>query len=90
MKNLFVVSASPPKQSYHMKKLDDAKRVKISSPSRSARLYPDLTNISSSETETETEFVIESTEAETATLEETETETGTEAEYYVKVRHMNA
>lgn len=82
--NLFTVSASPPKQAYQMKKLDEAKRVKISSPTRTSRLYPDLTNLSSSETETETEFTIESTEAETATLDEA-TETGTEAEYYVKV-----
>ncbi|XP_017877155.1 anillin isoform X3 [Ceratina calcarata] len=78
------VVGSPPKTTQVKAAASDIKRIRVAAP-KPGHLYPNLSEIESTETETDTEYTINSTEAETATLDEkTDTETGTEVEYYVE------
>ncbi|CAL1683305.1 unnamed protein product [Lasius platythorax] len=64
----------------------DIKRIRVCLP-KPGSLYPNLSEIETTESEGDSEYTVDSTEPVTATLDEkteTESETATEAEYYIQ------
>lgn len=87
----FAVVGSPSKVQHSntmLQRKSDVKRVRVCVP-KPGSLYPNLSEIETTESEDDSEYTIDSTEPVTATLDEkteTESETATEADYYIEVK----
>ncbi|KAL0119977.1 hypothetical protein PUN28_007979 [Cardiocondyla obscurior] len=79
------VAGSPPKIQYSHS-TSDIKRIRVCPP-KPGSIYPNLSEIETTESESDTEYTVDSTEPVTATLDEkteTESETVSEADYYIR------
>ncbi|XP_018396639.1 PREDICTED: actin-binding protein anillin [Cyphomyrmex costatus] len=79
------VVGSPPKVQ-HLRATSDIKRIRVCPP-KPGSLYPNLSEIETTESESDTEYTVDSSEPVTATFDEkteTETDTVSEADYYIR------